>query len=235
MFAVYYKKTAPKIRAFVAEFRKDQSGVAAIEFAYMLPILILMLFGMVEMGRAIQLDRKFDMVTAMTSDMVARQEQFGTSEAERDEIIERMTDAVDHLMLPYDPDRLRLAIIPVARPLDENEDPYIYAGPFIHNEHPTNLSQCENVTNGADLGASDFEVTNLVPPGGRIIIVTSQYDFQPLFAKPFTELPFGIKPTQFFDTNDEGISTWTNYSVHSPRHNCNDFDNNNCQVTCSGS
>ncbi len=41
------------IRSKAREFRDDRRGIAAVEFAIVLPFLMLMLFGMIEIGRAL--------------------------------------------------------------------------------------------------------------------------------------------------------------------------------------
>ncbi len=204
----------------VRRLADDCRGVAAIEFAFILPILLIAFFGLVEAGRAIQLDRKFDMVTSMMSDLVARQENFGTSPADRDAILQSMTDAIQHIMLPYNPNRLRLAVIPVERPTN-GDPPRIYSEPYLHNGHPFNSAKCDDFAN-ANAGSTTVNIASLVPPGGRIIVVQSQYDFQPIFVAEVLGMQL------FTDAN----STWEDFSVHSPRHNCNDFDNNNCQSGC---
>lgn len=204
-------------RANLQKFAEDCRGVAMIEFAFVSPLLIITLFGVVEVGRAIQLDRKFDMVTTMMSDQVAREEDFGADAAERDEILERMKDAIDHVMLPYDASKLSMTIIPVARPEDAGETPYIYAGPFDHNNYDFAPGKCADFT-GAEGGGQSIDITSLVPPGGRIIVVRAKYEFQPIFTKPFKAGGLlNIPEFQVFEPN----TTWESFSVHSPRHNCN--------------
>lgn len=212
----------------VREFLSDKSGLAAVEFAYAAPLLLLMMFGTVEIGRAIQLDRKIDMITSATSDLVARTEDFGDNDADRDAEIEGIFNAIDHIMAPFDPSGLRLAIIPLARPLNASEPPEIYAGPFVHNDHPFSMAKCSTISNAGQIGAAGVDINSLVQPGGRVIVVRSQYEFEPLFNKPFLGLPFGIEPTRLLTTNEGGLAVWEDYAINSPRHNCNDFDNNNC-------
>ena len=53
----------------------DKRGVAAVEFAYIAPILLVMLMATFELSRAVSIDRRLNSVSAMASELVAREEQ----------------------------------------------------------------------------------------------------------------------------------------------------------------
>ncbi len=54
-------------------FLSDKRGIAAVEFALIVPILLLMMLGSIEIGRAVVMARKFHYITAMASDLIARE------------------------------------------------------------------------------------------------------------------------------------------------------------------
>lgn len=54
-------------------FAADRRGVAASEFALILPVLLLVLFGTVEIGNAVLLDRKVTAATQTAADLVTQQ------------------------------------------------------------------------------------------------------------------------------------------------------------------
>lgn len=56
-------------------FRKSEEGVAAVEFALILPIMALMFIGAVEMSWAVGVDRRVSQVAGATGDLVARVNQ----------------------------------------------------------------------------------------------------------------------------------------------------------------
>ncbi len=60
---------------------RNKSGSAAIEFAFLAPLLTLMLLGTIELGRAINMHRVFTTATDTTGDLVGRQPYMGRSRA----------------------------------------------------------------------------------------------------------------------------------------------------------
>jgi Flp pilus assembly protein TadG len=67
--------TLPKLtnRQPLARFTSDVRGIAAVEFALIVPVLLLMMLGSIEIGRAVVMARKFNYITAMASDLIARE------------------------------------------------------------------------------------------------------------------------------------------------------------------
>ena len=63
----------------LASFARDRKGVAAVEFAYIAPLLILALFGTIEVSRAVLMHKKFQRVSAMVGDLVSREQTVGTA------------------------------------------------------------------------------------------------------------------------------------------------------------
>ncbi|MDG2479606.1 MAG: TadE/TadG family type IV pilus assembly protein, partial [Alphaproteobacteria bacterium] len=75
--------------------RANDRGVAATEFALILPILILLLFGTVEIGNALLLDKKVTMASQTAADLIAQQKVV----TGRD--ITNIWAAIDNIILPY--------------------------------------------------------------------------------------------------------------------------------------
>jgi Flp pilus assembly protein TadG len=63
------------IGAAVDKCRRDRRGVAAIEFAMIVPIMSAMFIGAVELSQAITVDRRVTQVASSTADLVARAEK----------------------------------------------------------------------------------------------------------------------------------------------------------------
>jgi Flp pilus assembly protein TadG len=55
-----------------SRFRKDRRGVAAIEFALLVPVMLIMYVGTVEITEAFYVDRRITLVTRVSGDLVAR-------------------------------------------------------------------------------------------------------------------------------------------------------------------
>lgn len=53
-------------------FRRNDSGVAAVEFALILPFLLLLYMGSIEASSLFTVDRRIDVISTTTADLVAR-------------------------------------------------------------------------------------------------------------------------------------------------------------------
>jgi len=53
-------------------WKADSEGVAAVEFAMIVPIMAIMFIGAVELSQAITVDRRVSQVASATADLVAR-------------------------------------------------------------------------------------------------------------------------------------------------------------------
>lgn len=63
-----------KVRALERRWREDRKGVAAIEFAFIVPIMFVMFVGAVELSQAITVDRRVTQAASSVADLVARKE-----------------------------------------------------------------------------------------------------------------------------------------------------------------
>jgi Flp pilus assembly protein TadG len=59
-------------RRSAARLRRDASGLAAVEFAMILPLLLVMFFGMVDVSLGVATDRKVTMVSQTLADLASR-------------------------------------------------------------------------------------------------------------------------------------------------------------------
>lgn len=72
---------AARARTFALRYRTDKRGVAAIEFAFIVPIMFVMFVGAVELSQAITVDRRVTQSASSVADLVARKEtSIGQSE-----------------------------------------------------------------------------------------------------------------------------------------------------------
>lgn len=187
----------PAPRRF-ALFGRDAEGAAAVEFAYLAPFLMLMLLGTVELGRAINMDRHFTMATAMTGDLVAREEWLGISKTDAGDNLEAMMESVKHVMHPYDASTLKLGIFSVRASTTNAKDTKVEWS-YTYNEKDDVPQQCDEYT----------LPDGLIDKGGSVIVVESSYLYKPLFAD--------------FVPGISGNLTWTDKSFHSPRNSCVDY------------
>lgn len=99
----------PNKRRFRLPLRNDRGGVM-IEFAFAMPLLILLLLGGVELGRFVLLHQKLDRTAMTVSDLVARVQAVTVAE------VNTVFTAADLVMAPFDlADRGRVFISAVRR------------------------------------------------------------------------------------------------------------------------
>jgi Flp pilus assembly protein TadG len=176
---------------------RDRQGAAAAEFAYLAPLLLLMLLATIEFGRMINIDRHLAGATSATSDLVAREEWLGTTDADARANLVSMMESIKHMMHPYDASTLKLGIFQVRASPDDADDTRVEWS-YSYNGY-TAPSRCQKYT----------LPDGLIGEGESAIVVESSYLFHPLFADFVPGVP--------------GDMTWKDKSVHSPRNSCVDF------------
>ncbi|MBZ0211589.1 MAG: pilus assembly protein [Hyphomicrobium sp.] len=192
---------------FRTRFGRDAHGGAAIEFGILAPLLLLMLLGTIEIGRAVNTDRHFTSAVATAGDLVAREEFLGTSDSGATANLNSMMDSIKHLMQPYDASSLKLGIYSVqASTTDASQTKVVWRYSY----------------NGMDVPAECTSYAlppNLVGKGGSVIVVEAEYKYKSLF---------GSYVPGFSDTMD-----WSDKSYHSPRNSCVDYvEGDNCTNSC---
>ncbi len=76
MFDIKSKLSGVKTRAkdFLVTTALDQRGVAAVEFAFIAPIMLIFYFGMVEISLAVEADRNLSHAASLVGDLTAQDE-----------------------------------------------------------------------------------------------------------------------------------------------------------------
>jgi Flp pilus assembly protein TadG len=142
---------------------RDIRGTAAIEFAELAPLLIVMLLGSIEVSRAVALDRRFGMATAMTGDLVARESTVDNTE------LTAIMGVISFLMQPYNSSSLKASVISVkASPTDANNTKVDWAWSYNGATKP---ADCSNYS----------LPTGIISAGGSVVVVETQFSYQPLF------------------------------------------------------
>lgn len=100
------------IRSWLARFKRDASGVSALEFALIAPVLIAMYLGSAELTMAISADRKVTSATMAVADLVTQDDLI--TDAELNDIYA----AGDAIIFPNDPTSLTFRITSVRMDID---------------------------------------------------------------------------------------------------------------------
>jgi Flp pilus assembly protein TadG len=190
------------------KLRDDVGGAAAVEFAFLAPLLMLILLGIIEGGRAVNIDRQFTSAVNTAGDLVAREENLGTSSTAAGKNLEDMMKSINHLMAPYNPAELKMGVFSVQVSPDDEDDTKV-TWSYNPNGMPGVPSKCQSYALPA----------HLVPKGGSVIVVEAQYKFTPLFGDYVPG--FG------------SLGMLNEKSFHGPRNACVDYvKGDNCLNPC---
>jgi Flp pilus assembly protein TadG len=198
-------------------FVRDERGVAAVEFAYIAPILLVMLMATFELSRAVSIDRRLNSVSAMASELVAREEQVNADD------LKNIYLSLDHVLKPYNDNSLVVRLTQVRT--DNNGATKIEWSREIDHAgnvtEPGGNQQCQNYQLDAELKQN----------GSRIVVAEVGYNYQPVFGN-FIYRGFSLQGLKQKRNDVDGLQgSWSSKAYYSPRWNCVAFETANCQ-TC---
>jgi Flp pilus assembly protein TadG len=136
----------------------DRSAVSAVEFAILLPIMLVMFFGTDEFGEAITIDRKVGHVASALGDLVAQSKSL--SEADMQNIL----DASASIITPYDTGKLSIVVSQVK--IDAK------------GKATVDWSQARNTTPLAKKAAVTLPA-GVNEPSTYLIMTETHYDYKP--------------------------------------------------------
>ncbi len=88
-------------------FCRNRDGVAAVEFAMILPVMLIAYVGMVEVVQLVMVNRKVTQLTSALSDLTARAQSVSTTD------ISNIFDAAQTILMPYDNSKATMVIASV--------------------------------------------------------------------------------------------------------------------------
>lgn len=147
--------------------RRDARGMAAVEFAAIVPIILLMLVGTVEVSRAVAMDRRFGLVTTMVADLVAREEKMSSAD------LTAIYKIVNQVMSPYDSSSLKISVVPVKASPSDASKTRVYASTANRPSYNGGLqiSKCSSYS----------LASSLIAKGASVIVVEASYTYKPIF------------------------------------------------------
>jgi Flp pilus assembly protein TadG len=185
-------------------FKKSTSGVAALEFAYILPILLIMTFGVVEATRAVLMHKRFQRATALIGDLVSREETLGTNVTTGNAALEGIMKAAVNTMYPYDPATLKLGVSAISANANAAVTQTTVAWSYAYNGYP--VTACG--------GNKNMPATGMITAGNTAILVEAQYTYKPILS----DLIPGFKAS----------TNWTDRIANAPRGACPNYAGKQC-------
>ncbi len=150
---------------FIRRFRKAQAGLAAIEFAFILPVMVIMFLGTVEVSNYVMTARRVASLSSTAADLVAQESAIS------DDDINDIFGAISVIIAPLDPATVKIAITSVVADADGETYRVAWSEAMNRSARPV----------GAVLSASEFP-TDLIAAFQGSIMVEVEYGYDPMFA-----------------------------------------------------
>ena len=93
-----------RLRGAFRRIGRDERGVSAVEFALLLPLMLVLYFGAVEVSQAVAVDRKVTLSARSVADLVAQAQSVNTTE------VNDILDAASTVTAPYSAANLKVTV-----------------------------------------------------------------------------------------------------------------------------
>ena len=110
MIRTAWLRSSASIRSIARRIRSEQDGVAAVEFALILPLMLTLYIGTAEISNTLMASRKETLVARTLSDLVAQQ-QSGVTITDAD--LDSIFSAATAIMAPFDGSILKMTLTSV--------------------------------------------------------------------------------------------------------------------------
>jgi Flp pilus assembly protein TadG len=181
-------------------FRREESGVAAIEFAMIVPIMIMLFFGSVEFSQALTVDRRVTQVASSTADLIAQTDKITNSQ------ITDLMNIVTTLLRPYPTAPLNVQIKSIKR-VDQN--PPVTVWSCTHANGSTSCSAAGSTPASMPAGLIDNPTS-----GGTSSVIYAEvsYTFTPTIGQFLTSgvslnEKFYLKPRKSLCVWNQDVTT----------------------------
>lgn len=167
----------------LARFRNDAGGAVMLEFALSLPVLIVLIFGTIDIGRLALAHLKMYNAASSLADLASRDETLST------DTVNDLFSAIEHIVRPYTMGPQGRVIL-TGVSADAPDDPRV----FWQVSGAGTLGEASRI--GSAGGEADLPGTMSIDDQETIIAAEVFYLFQPIFAMPLADTL--IHQTAFF-------------------------------------
>lgn len=207
----FHSRVMRKAMLLGLRLHRNIKGVAALEFALIVPLLFMMLLGTFEFGTALTVDRRVSKVAGSIADLVSRTDKVSDAQ------LQFMGNQIaKSMMVPYDFSKMQVNIVQVKAD--------------INNASNTTVNWSSSFKNGSPIaspyakGAAFTMPVGLMGAGTYMVIAQVTYDYTPLI--------FSRADSQALTGSPEmspGAYTMTETFYMSPRTKaCVSLNNINC-------
>lgn len=159
------------MRSFVRSMAQNNKGVAAVEFAMIAPIMLMLLIGTLEMGTAYTIDRRVSAIASSVADLVARE-----TDTMDDAKLFVMSDKIARSLLePYNFAPIKIHVVSV------KSDPLDATNTTVHWSRSYKAGDADMTSTTSPYAPrSAFTVpVGLMAAGSYLVAVEVTYDFTP--------------------------------------------------------
>jgi Flp pilus assembly protein TadG len=164
------------LNRLIRRFAGAQAGVAAVEFALVVPFMLVVYLGTSEASALITMDRKVQSVAGAVGDLVARENGTISSATLRDYF-----QAASGIMTPYTTTDIKQIVTSVK--VETNGDTIVaWSREYLNGVMSVGTTYLENTPYGR---ASDMASMTDIAKGSYVIVSEASYSYKPLFGLVF--------------------------------------------------
>ncbi|MCZ8041892.1 MAG: pilus assembly protein [Beijerinckiaceae bacterium] len=153
------RRNRAALRRLTRRFRGNPRGVAAVEFAMILPAMLAIYFGIVETGQGVMIDRKVTQLTRSLADLTAQSTTISNTE------MSNIFDAAQTVMMPYTTVSPKMSVHHIVV-----DSAGVAKVCWSEQRNSTKFARGTTVTIPADL----------LLPNSSLIMAQASYDFTPV-------------------------------------------------------
>jgi len=166
----------------LVRWRGDEKGIAAVEFAMVVPIMFFLLIGAIEFSQALTVDRRVTQSASSTADLIARAPSQGLTSAQVDNELK----IIEQLIEPYDLTKLTVKIASVkATAAPGGGGALSYVVDWSRDNRGGTPYARDSTYSGIPAG--------LLVAGESVIVAEASYNYTPLIFNYFIQNAFSLE------------------------------------------
>lgn len=147
---------------------EDKSGMAATEFALLLPVTVMLFFGVLEVSDAMMANRRVVNATNSLADLITQEKKVSTSQ------VDDIFSGVSSMIQPSDPTNLSLRIVSIT--VDPGADPDSPSDDKIVVEWSRDKTGATPYAVGAEY--DKISDTTIIKPNTSLVIAEMIYEYE---------------------------------------------------------